>query len=123
MEKTFSERVAEAKAAVPSLTAQEAAALRDGCEEVFFVDPRPAAAIAASTGLIPGARNVTLEDIAAGRLRPVLPGRLARVITACQGGPMGAIAAHELKKLGYARVSYIEGGTQAWLDAGLSTVR
>lgn len=123
MEKTFSERVADAKAAVASLDAREAAALREGCEEILFLDPRPAAAIVASTGLIPGARSVTLDDIAAGRLPPEFGNKSARVITACQAGPMGAIAAHELKKLGYARVNYIDGGTQAWLDAGLSTLR
>ena len=123
MEKSFGERVTEAKAAVPSLTAREAAALRNGCEEVVFVDPRPMDAIAASTGLIPGACNVVLDDIAAGRLPPQLSNKWARVVTACQGGPMGAIAAHELKKRGYDRVSFMDGGTQAWLDAGLSTVR
>ena len=123
MEKSFSERVAEAKAAVPSISAREAAALREGCEEIVFVDPRPAEAIAASTGLIPGARNIPLGDIAAGRLPAGLGRRHQRVIAACQGGLMGAIAAHELKKLGYSRVSFIEGGTQAWLDAGLPTVR
>ena len=123
MEKSFSERVAEAKAAVSSISAREAAALREGCEEIVFVDPRPADAIAASTGLIPGARNIPLSDIAAGRLPPEFGGRHKRVITACQGGPMGAVAAHELTKLGYRRVSFIDGGTQAWLDAGLATVR
>jgi len=123
MEKSFSERVAEAKAAVPCLSAREAAALRDGCEEVIFIDPRPAEAIAASTGLIPGARNIVLGDIASGHLPPDLADKWTRVVTTCQGGPMGAVAAHELKKRGYARVHFIDGGTQAWLDAGLSTVR
>ena len=123
MEKSFSQRVAEARSAVPSIEAREAAALRDGCEEVVFIDPRPAEAAAASTGRIPGARNIVLDDIAAGRLPPQLADKWTRVITACQGGPMGALAAHELKKRGYGRVSFIDGGTQAWLDAGLPTVR
>lgn len=123
MEKSFSERVAEAKLAVSSLNPRDAAALAEGCEPILFVDPRPADAIAASTGLIPGAHNVLLGDIVVGKLPTALGNKAVRVITACQGGPMGAIAAHELKKLGYARVSYMEGGTQAWLDAGLPTVR
>lgn len=123
MEKSFSERVTEAKAAVPSISAKEAAALRDGCEQIVFIDPRPADAITASTGLIPGAHNIGLGDITAGLLPPELADKRARVITTCQGGPMGAVAAHELKRHGYARVSFIEGGTQAWLDAGLPTIR
>lgn len=122
MEKSFSERVAEAKQAVSSITAREADALRSGCEQVVFIDPRPADAIAASTGIIQGASNLTLGDIAGGKLPPELENKATRVITSCQGGPMGAIAAHELQKRGYRRVSYVEGGTQAWLDAGLPTV-
>jgi len=123
MEKTFAERVAEAKAAVTPISAQDAALLQHGCEPVIFVDPRPADAIAATTGLIPGARNVPLGDIAGDKLPDEFRDRSARIVTSCQAGPMAAIAAHELKKLGFGRVSYIEGGTQAWLDAGLPTVR
>ncbi|MDH5675848.1 MAG: rhodanese-like domain-containing protein [Myxococcales bacterium] len=123
MEKSFSERVAEAKQAVTPVSAQDAANLRGGCEEVVFVDPRPADAIAATTGIIPGAKNVTLGDIESGQLPAALQNRATRVIASCQGGPMGAIAAHELQKLGFSRVSYIDGGTQGWLDAGLPTER
>jgi rhodanese-related sulfurtransferase len=123
MEKTFSERVTEARRAVPSLSPRDAALLREGCEPIVFVDPRPADAIAATTGLIPGACNVSLTDIGAGRLPDALANRAVRVVTSCQGGPMGAVAAHDLLKLGFTRVSYLEGGTQGWLDAGLPTVR
>jgi len=123
MEKSFSERVADAKQAVPSVQPQEAADLRFGCEPVVFLDPRPADAIASTTGIIPGAKNVSLDDIASGRLPSELSDKWTRVITTCQAGPMGAIAAHELSKLGFRRVSYLEGGTQGWLDAGLNTDR
>ncbi len=123
MEKTFSERVSEAKTAVSCISPRAAAALRDGCETIVFVDPRPAEAIAATTGIIPGASNVMLADITDGKLPLALGSKSARVITSCQGGPMGAVAAHELLKLGFTRVSYMDGGTQAWLDAGFPTSR
>jgi rhodanese-related sulfurtransferase len=90
---------------------------------VVFLDPRPPEAIAASTGLIRGAKNVPLSDIVQGKLPPELRDNWTRVITACQAGPMGAIAAHELSKLGFSRVNYMQGGTQGWLDAGLPTDR
>lgn len=122
MEKSFSERVAEAKEAVPSVPPQEAAALMHGCEPVVFIDPRPAEAIAA-TGLIPGARPFALGDIVAGKLPPELADRWTRVVTACEAGPMGAVAAHELLKLGFKRVAYVEGGTRGWLAAGYATAR
>jgi rhodanese-related sulfurtransferase len=123
MAKSFGERVAEAKQAVKSVSPAEASALRDGCEPVVFVDPRPADAIAETTGIIPGAKNVLLDDIVSGNLPEGFGDKYTRIFTACQGGPMGAIAAHELLKLGYDRVQYVEGGTQGWLDAGLPTDR
>lgn len=122
MEKSFSDRVAEAVQAVTSISPRQAAALQ-GKQGVTFVDPRPAAAIAKSTGIIPGASNVALDDIVSGALPPELADRSRHVITSCQGGPMGAIAAHELLRLGFTRVNYVEGGTQGWLDAGLPTNR
>lgn len=120
MEKTFSERVTEAKQAVSAISVREAADLRHGCEPVVFVDPRPVDAIAA-TGLIRGAKNVSLDDIASGKLPPELGDKWTRIVTSCKAGPLAAIAAHELTRLGFGRVSYLDGGTQAWLDAGLPT--
>jgi len=122
MEKTFGERVADAKQAVAAITAQEAAALKQ-CGTVVFVDPRPAAAIADTTGIITDAHNVNLGDIAEGNVPATFDKTLTHVITACQGGPMGAIAAHEFHKLGFANVNYVDGGTQAWLEAGFPTSR
>lgn len=90
---------------------------------VEFVDPRPAEAIAASTGKIPGARLIAMEDIEAGRLPAAFADRSIHVVTTCQVGPMASRAAAAFAAQGFARVSWIEGGTLAWLDAGLPTVR
>ena len=121
MEKSFSQRVSEAKAAVPSLSVAAARSLH--ATPAVFVDPRPADAIAATTGLIPGALNVPLDDIASGRLPEALRDRSSRVVTACEAGPMGAIAAHELSRLGFSDVRYVDGGTRAWRDAGYPVER
>jgi len=118
----FNSDYAAAKEAVSPVTVEHAVeAVRRG--NAIFVDPRPAKAIAETTGMIPGALNVTLDDIRAGKLPAAFEDRSAAVITACQAGPMGAIAAHELSKMGFSDVVYVEGGTQAWLDAGHPTVR
>jgi rhodanese-related sulfurtransferase len=122
MEKSFETRVAEAKNAVSSVTPQQAAALRDR-GNVVFLDPRPANAIASSTGIIPGAHNVVLGDISEGKLPASFHDRSIHVITSCQAGPMGALAAHALAKLGFSSVNYVDGGTQGWLDAGYPTDR
>lgn len=126
MEKSFSERVAEAKAEVPAVTPQSAKERRENDPDTLIIDPRKAADISASTGIIPGALNVTLAQLsetADAELPQELASRSRPIITACQAGPMGALAAHALKKRGYTNVCFMDGGTQGWLNAGYATNR
>jgi len=126
MQKSFSERVAEAKAAVRALSPQEASARKASDPDTLFIDPRNAADIETTTGIIPGALNLPLAELgeASGdSLPPELASRTRPIITACQGGPMGAVAAHALQQLGFRDVAFIDGGTQGWLAAGYATVR
>lgn len=126
MEKSFADRVAEAKAAVPAISAEAAKERKESEPNTLFVDPRDAAGISSSTGIIPGALNVPLSKLnesADGDLPEELASRSRPVITACQAGPMGALAAHALQKRGFTNVSFIDGGTQAWLNAGYPTNR
>ncbi|HSD99558.1 MAG TPA: rhodanese-like domain-containing protein [Burkholderiales bacterium] len=124
MEKSFSERVAEAKAEVPAISPQAARERKEQDSNILFIDPRNAADISASTEIIPGALNLPL-----GKLNESadadLPGELASrsrpIVTACQAGPMGALAAHALKKRGFTNVCFMDGGTQGWLNAGFPT--
>lgn len=90
---------------------------------VEFVDPRPAGAIADTTGKIPGARLISIEDVEAGNLPPAFADRSLHVVATCMAGPMAARAAAAFADKGFALVNWIEGGTQAWLDAGYQTVR
>lgn len=90
---------------------------------VEFVDPRPADAISATTGRIPGARLLAMDDLEVEKLPPAFADRSLHVVTTCQAGPMAARAAAAFTKLGFSQVSWIEGGTQAWLDEGYETVR
>jgi len=124
MEKSFEERVAEAKAAVPAISPREAKQRKDQDPNTLFLDPRDATAIRSSTGIIPGALNLPLDELtekSAAELPEELESRSRPIIAACGGGPMGAIAAHTLKTKGFSNVSFIDGGTKAWLDAGYPT--
>lgn len=125
-EKSFAERVADAKVAVPAISPQAAKEARERDPAMLFIDPRDAAGIASSTGIIPGALNVPLAELS-GDSEVELPAELASrerpIITACQGGPMGALAAHALMRRGYTNVRFMDGGTQGWLDAGYATNR
>lgn len=125
MEKSFEEKLAEARAQVPAISPLEASQRRLADPDVLFIDPRDVQDIQATTGMIPGALNISLNqlnpDYDAATLPKELADRTKTIITACQAGPMGALAAHALHKLGYLDVQYIEGGTQGWLDAGFTT--
>jgi rhodanese-related sulfurtransferase len=126
MEKSFSERVAEAKANVPAVSAREANDRKVSDPEIVFIDPRDASDIAATTGMIPGALNLPLGELSNKSdedLLQDLASRSRTIITACQAGPMGALAAHALKQRGFNNVHYIDGGTQGWLEAGYATAR
>lgn len=125
-EKSFSERVAEAKAAVAAISPYDAKRAMDRDPGIVVLDPRDAAGIAETTGIIPGALNVTLATLSEGsddELHATLRSSSRPVITACQAGPMGALAAYALKKRGYTNVRFMDGGTQGWLDAGYPTQR
>lgn len=124
MEKSFSERVAEAKAEVPAITPQAARERKEQDPNILFIDPRNAADINASTGIIPGALNLPLgklNESADADLPGELASRSRAIVTACQAGPMGALAAHALKKRGFTNVCFMDGGTQGWLNAGFAT--
>lgn len=126
MEKSFEQRVAEARDHVPAVSPETAHAYRQSDPTTVFIDPRDTVEIEKTTGRIPGALNVPLDDLAS-LPDAALPRELAsparRIITACQGGPMGALAARALQLRGFSNVAYMEGGTQGWLQAGYATVR
>ncbi len=42
-------------------------------------------------------------------------------LTICGAGPMSTMGAKTLKDMGFENVAYMEGGTQAWKEAGLPT--
>lgn len=126
MEKSFAERVADAKAAVSSVSPQEANARKASDPGTLFIDPRNVGDIRATTGIIPGALNVPLKDLSEAsddNLPPELASRSRTIITACQGGPMGALAAHLLQQRGFNNVYFIDSGTQGWLNAGYATIK
>lgn len=124
MGKTFEEKLVEARESVPAISPREANAHKANDPAVVFIDPRNEADIRATTGIIPGALNITLDDLngkSTNELPMALSDQSCPIITACQAGPLGALAAHALKTRGYHNVKYMDGGTQGWIDAGFTT--
>jgi len=82
----------------------------------LLVDVRSGAEFA--SGHIPGAVNIPLDQIEA-RLDDL--GRSLPIILACQSGARARMAAGLLEPC-HRQMSVLEGGTKAWIDAGLPVV-
>jgi rhodanese-related sulfurtransferase len=128
MANTVMQMVEEAAAAVPGINPAEARRRQQVDPNTLIVDVRDlanrsasgmaAGAIAVSAGTLPfGADSEVPEEWRDPRLQD----RSRPVITVCDLGPMSALAAKTLKDMGFTDVAYIDGGTQAWKDAGLPT--
>jgi rhodanese-related sulfurtransferase len=121
--KTIDELLAEVRERIDRVTPEEAAAeVREGA---LLVDIRSESQRAAD-GVVPGAvyhpRNV-LEwrlDPESGATDPAVGGDLdRRVVVMCDAGYASSLAAATLREIGFARAADLDGGFQAWRDAGL----
>ena len=128
MAKTFQQMVSEAMGEVPTISPAEARKRMQQNPQTLVVDVRDAADISA-TGIIPDALNISLgtltykadNQVEEAWREPALRDRNRPIITTCEIGPMGALGGKLLKDMGFANVSILEGGTQAWKDAGFPT--
>jgi rhodanese-related sulfurtransferase len=128
MTKTFNQMVNEAMGEVPTVSAAEARRRLQKDPRTLVVDVRDAADIN-STGIIPDALNISLgtltykadNEVDESWREPALRDRARPIITVCELGPMGALGGKLLQDMGFTNVSILEGGTQAWKDAGFPT--
>ena len=82
-----------------------------------------------ATGHIPGAINISLGSLTYKADHEVpqewresqLQDHSRPIITTCALGPQGALGGKLLKDMGFTDVTILEGGVQAWKDAGLPT--
>ena len=128
MTKTFMQMVGEAQQAVPAVSAEEARRRIEEDPNTLVIDVRDESSIRAS-GMIPGAAAISAGSLLHKADNEVpeewrdarLADRSRPIITQCDLGPLSAIAARNLKDMGFENVSYLEGGIQAWKQAGLET--
>lgn len=118
--KTVQAMLAEAEAAVPRISTDEAKALLDR-PDVLFLDVREPPEVAAS-GKVRGAVAVP-RGLVEFRADPASPmhdaafDRAKTVVTYCASGGRSALVGKTLKDMGYANVRNL-GGFKGWLDAG-----
>ena len=128
MSRTFNQMAAEALAEVPSISPEEAHRRMAADPKVLMIDVRDAADIAA-TGIIPGAVAISYgaltyqadNEVPESWRSAQLADRSWPIITTCILGPLGALGGKLLHDMGFTDVSILEGGVQAWTDAGLPT--
>jgi rhodanese-related sulfurtransferase len=116
-------------AEVPVISPEEAHRRMEEDPRTLVIDPRDAAEIPLTTGIIPGAMNISYgaltymadNEVPQEWREPELQDRSRPIITTCEVGPLGALAGKLLQDMGFTNVSILEGGTQAWKDAGYPT--
>ena len=129
MTKTLNQMVAEALKAVSIVSPAEAHQCLQQDPSALVVDVRHPLDVQ-STGIIPQAIIVPLgsltykadNEVPEEWRHPQLQDRSRPMITTCMNGPMGALAGKLLHDMGFTDVRILDGGVQAWIDAGLPTV-
>jgi rhodanese-related sulfurtransferase len=118
--KTVQQMLAEADAAVPRISPEEAKSLV-GKADVVFLDVREPNEVAAS-GKVPGALNIP-RGLVEFRADPASPlhdanfDRAKTVVAYCASGGRSALVGKTLKDMGYTNVRNL-GGFKGWVDAG-----
>ena len=118
--KTVQSMLAEADAAVPRISPDEAKGLI-GRADVLFLDVREPGEVATS-GKVPGALAVP-RGLVEFRADPTSPmhdaafDRAKTIVAYCASGGRSALVGKVLKDMGYANVRNL-GGFKGWLDAG-----
>ncbi|MEZ5855756.1 MAG: rhodanese-like domain-containing protein [Hyphomicrobiaceae bacterium] len=118
--RTVQQMLAEANAAVPKISPEEAKALV-GRPDVVFLDVREPNEVATS-GKVPGALTIPRGRVEF-RADPASPlheaafDRAKTVVAYCASGGRSALVLKTLKDMGYENVRNL-GGFKGWVDAG-----
>jgi len=117
--KTVAQLLAEAAAKAPFMSMEELSSRLGGnSADLVILDLREKDQFEAAR--IPGARHLPRGQLEL-RINTELPDPTARIVTYCEFGKISTLAAATLRELGYARVSALDGGMQAWRESGLPT--
>jgi rhodanese-related sulfurtransferase len=111
----FLKLVEEAKTYIKECTIAEVKAKLDRGERFHFIDVREDNEFATdhAKGAVHLGRGILERDI-----ETVIPDKHAEIVLYCGGGFRSALAADNLRKMGYTNVSSMDGGIRAWREAG-----
>jgi rhodanese-related sulfurtransferase len=103
---------------VPHATKEEVKGRLDAGEAVPLVDVREESEFAA--GRLPGATHLS-KGVIERDVEKTFPDPTAELILYCGGGYRSALAADNLRQMGYTNAVSLDGGWRAWTTAGLPT--
>lgn len=114
--KTVAQILAEAAANVPFMSLAELKSRTEGGKGGLLVlDVRERDAY--EQGHIPGARLLPRGQLEL-RVNQELPDPTVRIVACCEFGRVSTLATATLREMGYLRAAALDGGMQAWREAG-----
>jgi rhodanese-related sulfurtransferase len=111
----FLKLVADAKMHVQQTYIHDVKNRLEGGEKFYLVDVREESEW--SRGHLPGAIHLS-KGIIERDIERTIPDHSATIVLYCGGGFRSALAADNLRRMGYANVLSLEGGWRAWNEAG-----
>lgn len=127
---TFNSMAVAAYQTVPTIKPVEAWRRVQDEPDLLVIDVQDAADVAAA-GTVAGAVNISYGSLTYKAdltlpeewRAPQFTDRGQPIITTCGMGPFGAIGGKLLHDMGYSNVQILDGGVQAWIEAGLPVSR
>lgn len=114
--KTVAQLLAEAAAKTPFMSLAELhGRIGANSRDLVILDLREKDAFEA--GHIPGARHLPRGQLEL-RVNSELPDPTVRILACCEFGKISTLAAATLRELGFTRAVALDGGLQAWREAG-----
>ena len=111
----FVKLVEDARRRIRECTVGDVKMKLDRGERFHFIDVREdnEFAVDHAKGALHLGRGILERDI-----ETVIPDKRAEIVLYCGGGYRSALAAQNLKKMGYSNVASMDGGIRAWREAG-----
>ncbi len=110
--------VSDAKTRVKEMNFQEVKQKQDAGEEFTLVDVREDNEWA--RGHLPGAVHLS-KGIIERDIETAIPDKSTTIVLYCGGGLRSALAADNLRKMGYTNCISMDGGWRSWTGAGFPT--
>lgn len=118
--KTVAQMLAEATATVPFMSLAELKSRSESQgQELLILDVREREAY--ESGHIAGARHLPRGQLEL-RVNQELPDPTCRIVACCEFGRISTLATATLRQMGYLRAVALDGGMQAWREAGYPLV-